>query len=534
MFLQNNRRKFLEQTALGAGGMLFFPGLLTSCTDHRIPDPGNSVVPPVGDIASDDDIAKTTVTTILGEIPYVGALLSALVDIFWNTQTDPWDEIKDRVDQVVTQKLSDFVYQQIKDQLGSLSDAVPGGMIGAMTLYLNEVKAYVETSKTNPNADPTSVREQWVATRTVFVTALPLFQSKGYEVSLLGLFTQFANMHLSLLRDGVISGKAWGRSDADQQQDILDLQKAIKGYADYTYDTLELGYANAIAYALDHGKDPCDAAAAGVLYASTMTLLAQDYAATWSYFDVTLYPNGPRIPLRREIYSGLQGYCKGFDLVKKYGFNPTDSFYAGYSTPPQKVPTQLTIWGGEVIEGVQVTYPTGGGLNGITQTVRMGLDSLNGGSTQPPRGGMFNLSPTNPIVLIRLSFNKYPPDYSADILGVSAIQFVYKDGATSPWTGTLNNSNIVEVKPPYGHYISSVYFGAYLVVFGLQYINLEAPKSTDAVQLIYKTSPKERTAADFARAFPELGITQALITDDLKKARQEYWATIKARAKALN
>ena len=72
-----------------------------------------------------------------------------------------------------------------------------------------------------------------------------------------------------------------------------------------------------------------------------------------------------------------------------------------------------------------------------------------------------------------------------------------------------------------------------MVVFGFQYINLEAPKSTNAVKLIYKTSPKERTAADFARAFPELGITQALITDDLKKARQEYWATIKARAAAL-
>ena len=440
-----NRRTFLERTALGAGSMLFFPSLLASCTDHRIVGPGDTpiVIPPIEDISSDDDIAKTTVTTILGEIPYVGALLSALVDIFWNTNTDPWDEIKDRVDQVVTQKLSDFVYQQVKDQLGSLSDAVPGGMVGAMTLYLNEVKAYVET----PNADPSSVREQWVATRTVFVTTLPFFQSKGYEVPLLGLFTQFANMHLALLRDGVISGKAWGRSEADQQQDILDLQKAITAYASYTYDTLKFGYDNAIAYAKDHdGADPCNAEAAGVRYASTMTLLAQDYAATWPYFDVTLYPNGPRIPLTREIYSGLQGYCKGFDLLQKYGFNPSNSFYVGYSTPPKKAPTQITIWGGEVIEGIQVTYPTGDGLNGITQTVRMGLDSLNGGSTQPPRGGMFNLSPTNPIVLIRLSFDRYPPDYSADILGVSAIQFVYKDGATSPWTGTLNSSNIVEVK----------------------------------------------------------------------------------------
>ncbi|CCH51877.1 Pesticidal crystal protein cry1Da AltName: Full=Insecticidal delta-endotoxin CryID(a) [Fibrisoma limi BUZ 3] len=515
--------------------MLFFPGLLTSCADHRIVGPGDPAVPPVGDEDYDgNDIAKTCVVTALGMIPEVGEILAALVEIFWpETKEDPWDEVKDRVEALIKKDIDELVYQQVKQDLGGFKNGQPGGLVGLMTLYLDEVKAYNETLKTNPNASPEGVIRQWVSTRAAFVNALPHFQADNYEDLLLPLFVPFASMHLALLRDIVIDGKAWGRSEAEHQQDILDLQSAITAYASYTYDTLRFGYDNAIGQALNNGKDLCDAEAAGVLYASTMTLLAQDYAATWPYFDVTLYPNGPRIPLSREIYSGLQGYCKGFDLVQKYGFNPTNSFLIGYSVPPKKAPTQITIWGGEVIEGMQVTYPTGGGLNGITQTVRMGLDSLTGGSNQPPKGGTFHISPTNPIVLVRLSFNKYPPQYDNNILGVSAIQFVYKDGATSPWTGTLNNSYIVEVKPPSGHYVSSIYFGAYLVVFGFQYMNLQLPAGTDAMRTIYITSPTERTADDFTQAFPELGDSSTLITEELKADREAHWASFKARAAAL-
>jgi alkaline phosphatase D len=36
-----NRRKFLERSVLGAGGVIFSTVLIGSCTDHNIPDPND-------------------------------------------------------------------------------------------------------------------------------------------------------------------------------------------------------------------------------------------------------------------------------------------------------------------------------------------------------------------------------------------------------------------------------------------------------------------------------------------------------------
>jgi hypothetical protein len=518
MFLQTNRRSFLGQTALGAGSMLFFPGLLTSCTDHRnLPPTGDPSNPTVGDFSIDwNDKAKTVIVASLNAIPEVGEILSVLFELLWpsDSQEDPWDEVKDRVADLVNQKISDLVTQQVSDKLKGLNNSTKD--------YLKELKY----------GNATSILDQWITTRDSFDEALPQFQSQGYELPLLGMFTQFANMHLAILRDGVINGKAWGRSQKDQQQDLLDLKTAITNYQYYTYNWV-YGIGLNVAFAKAEsigGSDACEPGATVDKYLREISLTVLDYRDMWPYYDVTLYPNGPRIPINRAVYSEKFGYCVGYDLLAKYGY-PTSSFSyppsPDFKLWPTKGPTQIIVWGGEIINGILVRYPQGSGPYGSTQTPPMGLDGWTGGSTQPPRGGEFEIFPTNPVVGARFSFNKYPPNYDSN-LGLSAIQFVYKDGATTPWTGTRGSSDSIEVKAPFGQFISSIYFTGHLVVFGFQYINFEVPITTQAIRSLYITSPKERTENEFVQAFPSLNLTSALITDDLKRDRQVYWASINA------
>ena len=57
-----------------------------------------------------DNLAKTVITTGLGEIPYVGSSLSSLADILWPSGDDVWKEIKDKVEALIKEKISELVY----------------------------------------------------------------------------------------------------------------------------------------------------------------------------------------------------------------------------------------------------------------------------------------------------------------------------------------------------------------------------------------------------------------------------------------
>ena len=498
-----NRRKFLERSVLGAGSVLFLPGLLGSCTDHRIPPDGTPIIfPPLSDYKLDwNDDAKITVKSFLEMIPEAGEILGGLVDIFWpNTPDDVWGEVKAEVEAIVNQKIAAAVYQQVSEDLKGLNNSI--------TLYRNELK----------NGTPAEILTQWQITRNSFATALPHFQDPGNELPLLGLFGQFANMYLSVLRDAVISGASWGRSVGDQQQDVTDLKKAILDFANYADRTVTSGADKLNTKRDDHA---CEPFRTNNKYVRQMTLTVLDFVETWPYYDVTLYPNGATVVSIREIYSDPYGTCDDSgNIVTPYPY-------------PTQFPTQLSVWGGDRIDAVQLTYPAGSGPKGVTQTPRMGDQPFGntGGSNQPPYGGVFNLSPANPIIQAKVTVS--------DVVNALHFKFYdgtitnklggnYKEGTDTDWLGYTDNA------------LSSIYINgvsrwkqcADCVVFGFQWH--PSPSATlRAIGAIYIKSPKERSAADFAKAFPKLGISAGSITEELKLARKAHWAYIEARAKAL-
>lgn len=488
------RRKFMQRSALGAGGLLFSSMLLASCTDHDIPDPQNPDFPPIGGVAEIDwnDDAKILVTSVIEMIPVAGDILGGLLDIFWpSTKEDIWGEMKAQVEALIEQDIAAAVYQQVSEDLTGLNNNI--------ILYVNEVK----------EGSPSEILAQWMITKNFFVNALPHFQSVGNELPLVPLFGQFANMYLGLLRDAVAFGVSWGRTDADHQQDITDLQTGISDYTSYTTNTYNTGRSNLVnqTKADPHHNEPFQTVNT---FDRQMTLTVLDFMNTWPYFDVTLYPNGTKYVSTREIYSDPMGTCD-------------DSGNIVIATPvPTQLPTTLSVWSGSLYNAIQLTYPTGSGPGGVTTTKLMGAS---GGFNR-----VYNIPASNPIYSAATTYGSV----------VNTITFKYVDGTYSDVLGSVAGSNV----QTFGYYeqvlssvhingVSSFYGSADCVVYGFQ--DWQSPEAIlRAISAMYVKSPKERSVADFAKAFPKHAIPADLITEELKTARIAYWKYVKARVDEIN
>lgn len=524
-----NRRQFLGRSALGAGSLLLAPLLLDSCTDHIIPDPNPHppLFPPLlGDFQVDWDAALKTVTLAgLAEVPLVGGFLGPLADILWPGESQPnvWDQIKDKVEALIKQEIDASFYQQVSDKLSGLEQ---------------RVKFYRQALAENVSATNTS---EWLNTRDAFGDAQTLFQDQTNSLLLLPLFAQYATLYLSVLRDTVIWAKfasfhgynspiQFDRNEAATQDDIKNLQDAIRDLTAHAYKVYNDGLKTLPANYDFNTINP---------YNNQMVLTVFDYVDTWQYYDYTTYPFGavdsngnPINTMPREIYSNY------------YGENPGLVYPPWVLSPPTQLPSRITVWGYDRIDAVQVTYPDGGGPNGGNQTDRMG--DKNGGQIDQHGGDFYTNTPNSPgiITQVRIRSAQFVPQRN-DIPCVYTLQFIYNNGAITNLCGGANYTADQDRIPndlvnfP-NHALSSVYIpgvssyyginSANCILFGFKY--WQAPAVTlNAIRVLYVKSPQEKSIADYAKAFPKLGITAALIDDELKETRKKYWAYIAAWVK---
>ena len=504
-----SRRKFLERSMLGFGSAFVLPSLLASCTDHRItPGPITTTpgpdTPTVGaDPIDFNDTAKSVIETELGLVPKAGGLLSGLINIFWlswNTEQPVWNEINFRSGYLINQKISDPVFQQlITNDLDGLNKST--------TFYMHAVRR---------DSPPDEVKKQWLSARDSFAKALPDFQAKGYETLLLPMFAQLANMYLAILRDGVIKGQDWGRSSGEQQQDIADLKNAIDTFSTYATKTYQ-DYVASLSSSKKNDPSLIEPFNSVNSYTRSTTLWVLDFVTMWPYYDVNKYPQGAKVTPSREIYSDpYGGLLRGTRLALP-------------QKPPTSFPIEVTVKATtDYIYGVQLTYPDNSGPDGVTKTAWMGTEKIP--DSPPSRGGYFFTPSTGPIVKFRVA---------GWVNSVFSLTFQLGNGTTS---GVMGGQGVDKGTDSgwqgfYGEALSSIYIHgvgdrgtADCIVFG--FMPWPSPaKTQNALRHLYITSPTEQSAADFAQAFPTQGITSALITEELKAARQAYWDSIAARAK---
>ena len=163
-----------------------------------------------------NELCKAVITGALGAVPYVGGILCNLAAFLWPTSgVDVWDEIRQKVEEMIDRKIADLVYSLIKAQLNGLSSA--------LDLYIAAISG----------TDNLQKRMQFTATNTLFVGAAPEFQNSDYQWVLAPLFAIFAVLHMSLLRDCSLHGKDWGWDESTHQAIIQQAVDTAKAYADY-------------------------------------------------------------------------------------------------------------------------------------------------------------------------------------------------------------------------------------------------------------------------------------------------------------
>ncbi|PPD45855.1 MAG: hypothetical protein CTY15_03105 [Methylocystis sp.] len=397
---------------------------------------------------------ETTVEKALDQIPYIGEFLSAIVQIFWpQTKQDVWSEIKDRVEDLLNSKLSAAAFNRVQASLGTV--ALGDGLYGVVADYTGSV------DKLSPNGqDPQST---WTAANIYFIGASAAFQQQGDEILLLPLYAQMANLHLGLLRDGVL-GKFCN---------LNELQTHLNNYGAY----VDKWVAAAIAASITKATSQNGTVAFNPVnkVKRFMQLNVLNFRELWKYFDPVKYP-GPIsfITPRTEV----------FYAATEIFNNPT---YGTHLNPPG-APTLVDLasidlfvqWDDPsslaTVLGADSSYQDG------TTTPYSGTLYLN----QPPPkvpppqnkyNGSINLyyqgvkvPSTNPIVAVDGQYDSTG--------GVYYVNFTFQDKTQTgqiPTLGATHYPNVFQFAPPEGYFLSSVsmnaggwYYSASDAIFGFR------------------------------------------------------------------
>ncbi len=185
---------------------------------------GVSVKAAFPDFSTDDIIEdfKLSLAFALHYVPYIGDILSFLVHLLWpSSQKDIWEEIREKVEKLIDQKLSEDTYERLKQVLE--------GLEGVLKQYLKTIQA---------GASDDEIKIHFLAANLFFINQRPWFQQKNHEYVLYPLFSIFASLHLTLLRDGLINGK---HLFSNNEYELLkkDMKEYTKSYSDYLLKTVD-------------------------------------------------------------------------------------------------------------------------------------------------------------------------------------------------------------------------------------------------------------------------------------------------------
>lgn len=447
-----------------------------------------------------NNVALQAITGGLNQIPVVGGILSSLVFAFWPPSgVDVWGEIKQKVEALINQQISTDDYNRVQAELGSAQDS--SGLVGYLQSYLLSV---------SPNSNKLDPQTAWTDAHGAFIGAQSTFQEKGIELLLLPLFAQFANMHVSLMREGVLRG--WYAEDR--------LQFRIGNYSDYANKWYQSGYqARASA---NQGFNYLNE------YVQAMQVSVLNFVETWPYFDPTVYPPPVKVSFTNQTYFTISGSlgnpCGDYDLP---------------SIPATPITNIDVYWLQDLYDNYNLVLGTQVGYAG-TQESYTGIliDGASPPITKPcdPDNDYFcyfknsvSVSADNPIVAVQGVYDTGGGTYCVD--------FIYQDGSS---TGQIPGQNQQDyptpysIAPPKGYYLSSIwvpagdgfYNSAADIVFGFRY----APPNLDqeTARALYVSS-LQPISPDDARFTPFMAVATR---ENWEGQRQEFLSMLEGTAKS--
>ncbi|MCC8371364.1 MAG: insecticidal delta-endotoxin Cry8Ea1 family protein [Rickettsia endosymbiont of Pseudomimeciton antennatum] len=373
------------------------------------------------------DVINNIRATILygfGEIPYVGNFLALLIGLFWpSSEESIWDEIKAQVERLIDTKIDEAIYALVNGFLIGLGD---------------NLKAFLQTVKLG---DPALMSQNFVACHNLFVNELPQFQLQinDTQKQLLPLFVQFANLHLALLRTGVLNADKmnWPKDVRMLYTNIIT--QTIKDYGDYT---------NKMYQEIQDEADICpisDPNYVAQFYFGNecrrkYQISVLDFSFLFPFYDPVNYPNKVDVKLPRVVYMGPIGsnYEAGVEVS-------VDIPRRTYTILP---PTSFSLYSG----GGQYDCGYAGGVVGYT--VRYpgphgpwGFQNCFEGRYQSDDGNIYvecQDSDHGPITSVNTwQHDPYPiRDGTMSTEFLYSLQLVHKDGYCEPLAGGCSDSRL--------------------------------------------------------------------------------------------
>nr|AIW52615.1 Cry1Db-like protein [Bacillus thuringiensis] len=218
-----------------------------------------------------------------------GGFIVGLLELIWGfIGPSQWDIFLAQIEQLINQRIEEFARNQAISRLEGLSNLYE--------VYTEAFRAW-EADPSNP-ALREEMRTQFNDMNSALITAIPLLRVRNYEVALLSVYVQAANLHLSVLRDVSVFGQRWGFDPATVNLRYSDLTRLIHVYTDHCVDTYNDGLKNL------EGSRLSD----WVVYnrfRRQLTIAVLDIIAFFPNYDIEAYPIQTVSQLTREVYLDL-------------------------------------------------------------------------------------------------------------------------------------------------------------------------------------------------------------------------------------
>ena len=348
--------------------------------------------------------ARTAVITGLAAGPLPAKFVSLMVGVLWPSGDDVWQSMRAKVEALVNQKIADDVYHRVQLALQGLK------------LVVNDYTTAVRDSR------PDQIYVHYVAATDLFLSEQPTFQDPLYQLLLLPLFAQFANLHLALLRDGVVNGAQWGMTAQALLDAGANLTSTVAGYTQWARDGVDIGLQTT-----NTGWSPMNR------YRRQMQLDVLDHAALWPAFDPSTGYVAEGLLPDSMIYSDVVGASGVAGMNDFFGF--AQSALLPHDERPIRF---ISIWGSQSwVNSFQCTFD---------EEVGPRVGELTTGDTSAPHGwsGPINW-PDKPVTKVTASTVEVG-DYD-QVFYPACVQLFAGDGAAisslcgcGPITGAVSSS----------------------------------------------------------------------------------------------
>ncbi|MFJ1118756.1 insecticidal delta-endotoxin Cry8Ea1 family protein, partial [Bacillus thuringiensis] len=258
--------------------------------------------PIILDNTRDAQGALNTALTITGEllgfvgVPFVGPIIGftqRIITLLWPRNTvDVWEEFMDQVEELIDQKIENYARNKALTELEGLNNVYD--------LYIEALREW--ENDPDDSRVKERVRTAFRDANTEFNSAMPQFAVHGFEVPLLAVYAQAANLHLILLRDASLFGSGWDFTETNIQDRYNEQVRVTNGYANHCINWYNKGLEKL--KGSSNGKDWLKYHQ----FRREMTLMVLDIVSLFPNHDTHNYPMKTTAQLTRDVYTDPIGY----------------------------------------------------------------------------------------------------------------------------------------------------------------------------------------------------------------------------------